>query len=270
MPTLAAMRRRGYPPEAIRRLVEVSGVTKSHSVVELALLEHVVRDDLNARTPRVMAVLRPLRVVIENYPADKEEAFDIATYPQDKESTATRRVPFGREIYIERDDFEETPPPKFFRLAPGREVRLMGAYYITCTGVVSDEAGEVVELRCTYDPESRGGQTADGRKVKGTLHWVPAAQAVPAEVRLYDTLFRSPNPGKATEDGDITADLNPESLEVLAGAMVEPSLASAAPGDRFQFTRQGYFAVDTVNSRPERPVFNRIVTLRDTWAKQQG
>ena len=267
MPTLSGFRRRGYTPEAIRAFCEEIGVAKRDSMVELALLEHVIRDDLNHRCPRAMAVLDPLKVVIENYPADQVEQFDVPTYPQDRENEETRLVPFGREIYIEREDFMEDPPRKFFRLAPGREVRLLGAYYVTCNEVVKDENGAVVELHCTYDPESRGGSTPDGRKVRGTLHWVAAEAAVTAEVRLYDTLFLKETPEDTEEGEDFTDYINPDSLTVLDNCKLEPGLADAAPGERFQFMRQGYFAVDPVDSTLERPVFNRTVTLRDTWAK---
>ncbi|HEX6387570.1 MAG TPA: glutamine--tRNA ligase/YqeY domain fusion protein [Anaerolineae bacterium] len=265
MPTISGMRRRGYTPAAIRNFCDMIGVAKANSVVEMAMLEHAVRDDLNQHAPRAMAVLDPIRVVVENYPEGRVEEFEVPTYPQDRDSTETRVVPFSREVYIEREDFMEDAPKKFFRLAPGREVRLLGAYYVTCTGVVKDEAGNVVELRCTYDPESRGGSTPDGRRVKGTLHWVSAAHAVPAEVRLYDTLFTEEDPEAS---GDFIENLNPDSLQVIPEAMAEPDLAEAAVGDRFQFMRQGYFVVDP-DSTPEKLVFNRTVSLRDTWAKIQ-
>ena len=240
MPTLAGLRRRGYTPESIRRFCELVGVAKRQNVIEIALLEHAIRDDLNARASRVLAVLRPLKVVIENYPEDQVEHLDAVNNPEDPDAGA-RQVPFSRELYIERDDFMEDPPKKFFRLAPGREVRLRYGYFITCTGVVKDEAGEVVELRCTYDPETRGGQSPDGRKVKGTIHWVSASHAVEAEVRLYEHLFTSERPD---EEDDFLSTLNPDSLEVVADAKVEPCLADARPGERFQFERLGYFAVD--------------------------
>ena len=262
MPTLAGLRRRGYTPESIRRFCELVGVAKRQNVIEIALLEHAIRDDLNARSSRVLAVLRPLKVVIENYPEDQVEHLEAVNNPEDPDAGA-RKVPFSRELYIERDDFMEDPPKKFFRLAPGREVRLRYGYFITCTGVVKDEAGEVVELRCTYDPETRGGQSPDGRKVKGTIHWVSASHAVEAEVRLYEHLFTSERPD---EEADFLSTLNPDSLEVVANAKVEPSLADARPGERFQFERLGYFAVDP-DSEPGSPVFNRTVSLRDTWAK---
>jgi len=265
LPTLVGVRRRGYTPEAIREFCGQIGVAKTNSVVSLAQLEYCIREDLNRRCRRVMAVLRPLRVVITNYPAGQIEEFAVENNPEDA-AAGSRLVPFGREIYIERDDFMEDPPRKFFRLAPGREVRLKGTYYITCQEVVRDEAtGEIVELRCTYDPESRGGDTPDGRKVRGTLHWVPAELARPAEVRLYDTLFTTEDP---TEGGDMIANLNPNSLEVLTGCLVEPALATAEPGERFQFLRHGYFCVDR-ESTAGGLVFNRTVSLRDSWAKVQ-
>ena len=261
MPTIVGMRRRGYTPEAIRNFCDRIGVAKRENVVDVALLEHAVREDLNKRAPRIMAVLDPIRVVIENYPASQVEEFAIANNPED-EAAGTRRVPFARELFIERDDFMEDPPKKFFRLAPGREVRLRGAYFITCTSVVKDASGQIVELRGTYDPATRGGDAPDGRKVKATLHWVAATTALDAEVRLYDRLFNSEQPGAG---GDYKADLNPASLEVRT-AKVEPSVADAAPGSRFQFERLGYFCVDP-DSTGGRLVFNRTVTLKDTWAR---
>ena len=268
MPTLSGMRRRGYRPEAIMTFCEMTGVSKSNSVVEIEMLEHVIRDDLNWYAPRAMAVLKPLKLVIENYPEDKTEIFDIPTYPQDRDNDETHKAPFSREIYIEREDFREDPPRKFYRLSPGREVRLLGAYYVTCTDVVKDdETGEVVEVRCTYDPESHGGSTPDGRKVRGTLHWVSAGHALDAEVRLYDRLFLEEDPYDFPEDGDFTDNFNPDSLLVLENAKVEPGLGEAAPGERFQFMRQGYFNVDPVDSTAESLVFNRTVSLRDSWAK---
>jgi glutaminyl-tRNA synthetase len=265
MPTLVGMRRRGYTPDAIRNFCERIGVAKRENLIDVALLEHAVREDLNARAPRVMGVLRPLRVVIENYPADRTEDVDVVNNPEDP-SAGTRKVPFSRELFIEQDDFREDPPKKFFRLAPGREVRLRCAYFITCTGVVKDPAtGEVTELRCTYDPATRGGDAPDGRKVKATLHWVSAAHAVNAEVRLYDRLFKSEEPEKA---GDYHDDLNPASLEVVTDAKVEPSAGAAEAGTRFQFERLGYFCVDP-DSAAGRPVFNRTVTLKDSWAKAE-
>jgi glutaminyl-tRNA synthetase len=266
MPTISGLRRRGYTPESIRTFCERIGVAKRDSVVDIALLEHCLREDLNKRAPRVMAVLRPLRVVIENYPEGQVEDMEAVNNPEDA-SMGTRQVPFSRVLYIERDDFREDPPRQFFRLAPGREVRLRYAYYITCTGVVKDEStGEVTELRCTYDPATRGGWAPDGRQVKSTIHWVSAAHAVPAQVRLYDHLFLNPNPGADEEGGDMTSSLNPKSLEVLRGCQLEPGLAGATPGSRYQFERQGYFCVD-FDTRPGALVFNRTVTLRDTWAR---
>ena len=266
LPTLVGVRRRGYTPEAIREFCGQIGVAKTNSVVSLAQLEYCIREDLNRRCRRVMAVLRPLRVVITNYPEGQVEECAVENNPEDP-AAGSRMVPFGRNIYIERDDFMEDPPRKFFRLAPGREVRLKGAYHITCQEVIRDQAtGGVVELRCTYDPESRGGDTPDGRKVRGTLHWVPAELARPAEVRLYDTLFKTEDPA---EGGDMIANLNPDSLEVLTGCLVEPGLATAEPGERFQFLRHGYFCVDR-ESTADGLVFNRTVSLRDSWAKVQG
>jgi glutaminyl-tRNA synthetase len=269
MPTLSGLRRRGYTPEGIRSFWEMAGVAKANSVVELAMLEHAIRDDLNWRTPRAMAVLDPVKLVVTNYPGDKTEWFEVPTYPQNKENDEMRQVPFSRELYIERDDFMEEPPNRFYRLGPGREVRLLGAYYVTCTDFVKSEAGEVVEIHCTYDPESSGGSTPDGRKVRGTIHWVSAVHAVEAEVRLYETLFTQPDPEDTPEGEDFTIYLNPDSLQILANARLEPGLAKAGVGDKFQFMRQGYFAVDP-DSTSERPVFNRTVTLRDTWTKMQS
>ena len=266
MPTIAGMRRRGYTPEAIRDFCERIGVAKANSVVDIALLEHCLRDDLNKRAPRVMAVLRPLKLVIDNYPEDQVEWFDAINNPEDP-SMGTRKVPFSRVLYVEREDFREDPPKKWFRLAPGREVRLKHAYLVTCTRVVKDErTGEVVELHCTYDPATRGGDAPDGRKVRGALHWVSAAHALDAEVRLYDRLFTKADPEDVPEGQDFTANLNPNSLEVLTGCKVEPSLAEAKPGDRYQFLRLGYFCVDP-DSTDGHLVFNRTVGLRDTWAK---
>lgn len=262
MPTLVGMRRRGYTAEAIRNFCERIGVAKRENIVDVALLEHAVREDLNKRANRVMGVLRPLRVVIENYPDGQSEEIDVVNNPEDAEA-GTRKVPFSRVLYIEQDDFREDPPKKFFRLAPGREVRLRCAYFITCTGVVKNDAGEIVELRATYDPATRGGDAPDGRKVKATLHWVSAAHAVTAEVRLYDRLFSVEEPGKVD---DYRSVLNPASLEVVRDAMVEPSAAAAPAGTRFQFERMGYFAVDP-DTAPGRPVFNRTVTLKDSWAR---
>lgn len=275
MPTISGLRRRGYTPEAIRTFCERIGVAKRNSVVDVALLEHCLREDLNRRAQRVMAVLRPLRVVIVNYPKDQMEELEAVNNPEDP-AMGTRKVPFSRVLYIERDDFREDPPKQFFRLAPGREVRLRYAYFITCVDVVKDEhTGEVVELHCTYDPATRGGDAPDGRKVKATLHWVSAVHALEAEVRLYDHLFSKADPSGDDEEGvDFTAHLNPQSLEVLKSCRVEPSLANAAPGDRYQFERLGYFCVDPVDAVGGALVFNRTATLRDIWAKiektQQG
>ena len=262
MPTLAGLRRRGYTPESIRSFCEQVGVAKRQNVIDIAMLEHAIRDDLNARANRVLAVLRPLKVVIENYPEGQAEYLDAVNNPEDAEA-GVRKVPFSRELYVERDDFMEDPPRKFFRLAPGREVRLRYGYFITCTGVIRDEQGEVVELRCTYDPETRGGQAPDGRRVRGTIHWVSAQHATDAEVRLYEHLFTSERPD---DDDDFMTTLNPSSLEVVRSVKVEPGLADAVQGERFQFERLGYFAVDP-DSKPGAPVFNRTVSLRDTWAK---
>jgi glutaminyl-tRNA synthetase len=265
MPTLSGLRRRGYTPAAIRDFCDRIGVAKKENVVDVALLEHCVREDLNRRAPRAMAVLSPLRVVLENYPEEHVEQMDVVNNPEDG-AAGTRKVPFSRVLYIERDDFREDPPRKFFRLAPGREVRLRNAYLVTCTAVVRDDAGEISELRCTYDPATRGGDAPDGRKVRATLHWVSAAHAVDAEVRLYDRLFTVDNPALLSGDRDWRDTLNPESLQVLTGCKVEPSLAGAAPGARYQFERIGYFCADR-DSTPARPVFNRTVSLKDTWAK---
>ncbi|HDM09583.1 MAG TPA: glutamine--tRNA ligase/YqeY domain fusion protein [Desulfobacteraceae bacterium] len=269
MPTIAGLRRRGYTPEAIRTFCDRIGLAKRDSMVDIALLEHCVREDLNKRAQRVMGVLHPLKVVIENYPEDKVEELDAINNPEDP-SMGTRKVPFSRELYIERDDFMENPPKKFFRLAPGREVRLRYAYFITCVDVIKDEnTGEVIELRCTYDPATRGGDAPDGRKVRGTLHWVSAAHAIPVEVRLYEHLFLKPDPGDVEKGKTFKEYINPNSLVVLNPCYVEPSLANAKPGERFQFERVGYFCVDSVDSKPGTPVFNRTATLRDTWAKIQ-
>ncbi len=267
MPTLSGLRRRGYTPEAIRSFCEQIGISKRDTVVDMALLEHCLRDDLNLRAPRAMAVLRPLKVIIDNYPEGQVVEFDAVNNPEAPEM-GTRKVPFSRELYIEREDFQENPPPRFYRLAPGREVRLRYACYITCQEVVKDpETGEVVELHCTYDPESVGGSTPDGRRVRGTLHWVSAPHSYPAEVRLYDYLLLDED--GETEGGDFTQRLNPHSLEVLTSCRVEPGLAEARPGSRYQFERQGYFCADAVDSRPGAPVFNRTVSLRDSWARLQ-
>ena len=266
MPTLSGLRRRGYTPGAIRSFCEGVGVARRENVIQLARLEHSIREDLNQQAPRVMAVLRPLRVVIENYPEDRVEELEAVNNPEDA-GMGTRKVPFSRELYIERDDFLEDPPKKFFRLAPGREVRLRYAYFITCVGVVKDEeSGEIVELRCTYDPATRGGDAPDGRKVRGTLHWVSASHALQAESRLYDVLFTREDPDDVGEGEDLTACLNPRSLEILSDCQVEPSLAGASPGSHYQFERLGYFCVDP-DSAEGALVFNRTVTLRDSWAK---
>jgi glutaminyl-tRNA synthetase len=265
MPSLAAMRRRGYPPAALRAFAAGVGVAKRANTIQLARLEASVREELNRTAPRAMAVLHPLRVVIENYPEDQEEELEAINNPEDP-SMGTRRVPFSRELYIERDDFLEDPPKKFHRLAPGREVRLRYAYFVTCTDVVKDAEGEVVELRCSYDPATRGGDAPDGRKVKGTLHWVSASHALDAQVRLYDTLFAREDPLNVAEGEDFRASLNPESLVVLESCKLEPSLALARPERAVQFERLGYFCADPDGSA-DAPVFNRTVTLRDTWAK---
>jgi glutaminyl-tRNA synthetase len=266
MPTLSGIRRRGYTPEAIRNFCDRIGVARTDGAIEIALLEHFVREDLNTRAPRVMAVLRPLRVVIDNYPEGLVEETEAVNNPEDA-GMGTRMAPFSRVIYIEQDDFREDPPKQYYRLAPGREVRLRYAYFITCTSVVKDpKTGEIVELHCSYDPATRGGNAPDGRKVKSTIHWVSAAHAAEAEVRLYGHLFTRENPGDESEGLDFTAYLNPNSLEVLTGCKLEPSLRDAAPGSRYQFERLGYFCADP-DSAPGKPVFNRTITLRDTWAR---
>jgi glutaminyl-tRNA synthetase len=266
MPTLAGLRRRGYTPEAIRNFCKDVGVARFDGVIDILRLENALREDLNRRAARVLAVLRPLKVVIENYPEGQSEELEAVNNPEDA-AAGTRKLPFSRELYVERDDFREDPPKKFYRLSPGSEVRLRYAYFVKCVGVVKDEkTGEVVELRCTYDPATRGGNAPDGRKVQATIHWVSAAHALPAEVRLYDHLFAKPDPDDVPAGGDYKANLNPRSLEVLTGCRVEPSLAGAGAGDRFQFERQGYFCVDK-DSAAGAPVFNRTASLRDTWAK---
>jgi glutaminyl-tRNA synthetase len=265
MPTLSGIRRRGYTPEALRNFCAAVGVSKTSGKTELAMLEHFVREDLNRRAPRAMAVLRPLKVVIDNYPESQVEEFELVNNPEDP-AAGTRKVPFSRVLYVEQDDFRETPPKQYFRLSPGREVRLRGGYFITCTSVVKDAKGEIVEVHCTYDPATRGGNAPDGRKVKATIHWVSARHAANAEVRLYDNLFTSENPNETEEGQGFTANLNPHSLEVLTGCKLEPSLANAAAGSRYQFERLGYFCVDS-DSTPGNPVFNRTVALRDTWAR---
>jgi glutaminyl-tRNA synthetase len=267
MPTICGLRRRGYSPEAIREFSRRIGVNKFNSTVDIALLEHCLREDLNKTSPRVMAVIRPLKVVIDNFPQDKVEELEAVNNPEDL-SAGTRKVPFARELYIELDDFMEVPPKKFYRLAPGREVRLRYAYFIRCTSVIKNTEGEIVELHCMYDPATRGGDAPDGRKVKSTLHWVSAAHAVPAEVRLYDNLFTKANPDDVPEGEDFTSTLNPKSLEILTGCRVEPSLKEASPLSRYQFERLGYFCVDP-DSSAGKLIFNRTATLRDEWAKIQ-
>ncbi len=267
MPTIAGLRRRGVTPEAIRAFADMVGVARVESRVDLEKLEHTIRDDLNLQVPRVLCVLKPLKVVIENWPDGQVDELEAPYYPHDVPKEGARTLPFSGVLYIERDDFLEDPPKGFFRLAPGREVRLRYGYLITCTGVVKDASGQVVELRCTYDPATRGGDTPDGRKVKGTIHWVSAAHALTAEVRLYDRLFTKPDPDDVGDEEDFTATLNPESLVVLPDARVEPSVALDPPGSRYQFERQGYFVSDLMDSQPGALVFNRTVQLRDTWAK---
>ncbi len=265
MPTLRGMRRRGFTAGAVRKLVETVGVSKRESRVDLALLEHAVREDLNRTSPRAMAVLKPVKLVLTNYPEGQVEWLEAVNNPEDP-GAGTREIPFSRELYIEDDDFREAPPPKYYRLSPGREVRLRYGYLVTCTGVVKDEEGNVVEVQATYDPETRSGNAPDGRKVKATIHWVSAAHAVEAEVRLYDRLFTVPEP-VSDKGKDFKEFLNPASLEILTGCRLEPSLAALSPGDRVQFERLGYFCLDAHDSRPDLPVFNRTVTLRDPWAK---
>jgi glutaminyl-tRNA synthetase len=265
MPTISGLRRRGYTPEAIRDFCTRIGVAKKENVIDVAQLEHSVREDLNRRAPRVMTVLRPLKVVLTNYPEGEVEEVDVINNPED-EAAGTRKVPFSRVLYIEQDDFREDPPKKFFRLSPGREVRLRCAYFITCQEVIKDSGGRVVELRCTYDPATRGGDAPDRRRVKATLHWVSAAHAVPVEVRLYDRLFSAEDPDEGGDARNFLEFMNSASLEVLTGCQAEPGLATASVGDRFQFERLGYFCVDS-DSSPGAPVFNRTVSLRDTWAR---
>ena len=266
MPTLVGIRRRGYTPEAIRNFCNSIGVSKTNGVIELAMLEHFVREDLNKRAPRVMAVLRPLKVVIDNYPENQVEQMDAVNNPEDPRA-GTRKVPFSRVLYIEQDDFRENPPKQYYRLSPGREVRLRYGYFITCANVVKNDKGEIVEVHCTYDPATRGGNSPpDGRKVKATIHWVAAAHAIDAEARLYETLFTKEDPNQTEAGQDFTANLNPRSLEVIHDARLEPSLANPAVGERYQFERLGYFSVDR-DSKPGRPVFNRTVALKDTWAR---
>ena len=265
MPTISGIRRRGYTPEAIRNFCAAIGVSKTNGIIDLAMLEHFVREDLNKRAPRAMAVLRPLKVVIDNYPEGQGEELEVVNNPEDA-SAGTRKVPFSRVLYIEQDDFREQPPKKFFRLSPGTEVRLRGGYFITCKSVVKDDKGELVEVHCTYDPATRTGNAPDNRKVKATIHWVSAEHAIDAEVRLYENLFSKEDPGDVPEGHDFTENLNPNSLEVIADAKLEPSLATAHAGERYQFERLGYFCAD-LDSRPDALVFNRTVPLRDTWAK---
>jgi glutaminyl-tRNA synthetase len=267
MPTLSGLRRRGFTPSAIRSFCDRIGVAKVKSLVDIAMLEHCLREELNLTSQRVMAVLRPLRVVIENYPEGRAEQLDAVNNPENLDE-GTRKVPFSRELYIERSDFREDPPKKYFRLAPGREVRLRYGYFIKCVDVVRDEgSGEIVALRCTYDPETRGGSAPDGRKVRGTIHWVSAEHALPATVRLYEHLFVKTDPNEVDEGQDFKSNLNPNSVELLTECRVEPSLAAAGPGQRYQFERHGYFCADSVESTPESLVFNRTVSLRDSWAK---
>jgi len=267
MPTICGLRRRGYSPTAVRNFCKLISVNKFNSTVDIALLEHCLREDLNKTSPRVMAVLRPLKVVIDNYPADQVEELEAVNNPEDP-GAGTSKVPFSKELYIEKDDFMENPPKKFYRLAPGREVRLRYAYFVTCTDVVKDDSGQIVELHCTYDPATRGGDAPDGRKVKATLHWVSAAHSLPAEVRLYDHLFTKENPDDVPEGQDFKSNLNPNSLEVLTDCRLEPSLKDASPLSRYQFERLGYFCVDPDSSK-EKLIFNRTVSLRDPWAKMQ-
>jgi glutaminyl-tRNA synthetase len=265
MPTISGLRRRGYTPESIRDFCLRIGVAKKENVIDMAQLEHCIREDLNRHAQRVMGVLRPLKVVITNYPEGQVEDVDVINNPEDP-SAGTRKVPFSGVLYIEHDDFKEDPPKKFFRLSPGKEVRLRCAYFITCTEVVKGSGGEIVELRCTYDPATRGGDSPDGRRVKSTLHWVSAPHASQAEVRLYDRLFLAEDPERDVPGKTFLDNLNPASLEVLRGCLVEPGLAAATPGSRFQFERLGYFSVDP-ESRVGALTFNRIVSLRDTWAR---
>jgi glutaminyl-tRNA synthetase len=265
MPTLSGIRRRGYTPEAIRNFVSSNGVSKTNGTIEFAMLEHFVREDLNRHAPRVMAVLRPLKVVVDNYPEGQTEQMDAVNNPEDP-SAGTRQVPFSRELYIEQDDFREEPPKGYFRLSPGKEVRLRYGYFITAKSVVKNAQGDIVEVHCTYDPATRGGNAPDGRKVKSTIHWVSAAHAIDAEVRLYENLFSKENPNEVPEGQDFTANLNPNSLEIVTPAKLEPSVATAKAGERYQFERLGYFCVDP-DTAPGKPVFNRTVALKDTWAK---
>jgi glutaminyl-tRNA synthetase len=266
MPTVSGFRRRGYTSTSIRAFCEEIGVAKFNSIIDIWVLENAIRNELNATAPRVMAVLKPLKIVLDNYPADKEEEMDAVNNPGDP-AAGTRKVPFSRELYIEQDDFKEVPPKKFFRMTPGQEVRLRAAYIVKCESVVKDAAGNVTEVHCSYDPASRGGDAPDGRKIKGTIHWVSAKHALPAQVRLYDALFTKRNPDDLEEGHDFKENMNPNSLEVIEKAYLEPSLAKAGPGTRVQFERLGYFFSDPIDSKPGAPVFNRTVTLKDTWAK---
>jgi glutaminyl-tRNA synthetase len=268
MPTLAGLRRRGYTPEAVLDLVDRAGVAKTNSIVDIALQEHCLRQDLNKRAPRRFGVLRPLKLVLLNYPEGQVEEMECVNNPEDP-AAGTRMVPFSRELYVERTDYREDAPRKWYRLAPGREVRLRYAYLVTCVEAVKDDQGEVVELHCTYDPETRGGTAPDGRKVRGTIHWVPADYALDAEVRLYDRLFSVPNPLDVEEGEDWIESLNPDSLEALTGCKLEPSMADAEPGTTYQFERNGYFCIDSKDSTEDAPVLNRAVSLRDSWAKME-
>jgi glutaminyl-tRNA synthetase len=265
MPTLSGIRRRGFTPEAIGAFVAAAGVSRTNGTIDVEMLEHFQRDDLNRRASRAMAVLRPLKLVIDNYPAGQDEFVEVSNNPEDP-SAGTRQVPFSGEIYIEQDDFREIPPPKYYRLSPGKEVRLRNAYFVTARSVVKDDAGNIVEVHCTYDPASRGGNSPDGRKVKSTMHWVSAAHAISAEIRIYDKLFTKPDPSDVAEGEDVLSNLNPNSLEIVTGAKLEPSLANAKLEDRFQFERVGYFYLDP-DSTQSNLVFNRTLPLKDTWAK---
>jgi glutaminyl-tRNA synthetase len=265
MPTISGIRRRGFTPEAIRAFVGQVGASRTNGSVDIEMLEHFQRDDLNHRASRAMAVLRPLKLVITNYPEGQEEYVDVANNPEDP-AAGMRQVPFSRELYIEQDDFREVPPPKYYRLSPGKEVRLRNAYFVTAQKVVKDAAGNVIEVQCTYDPASRGGNSPDGRKVKSTMHWVSARHAISAEIRIYDKLFANPNPGDVPEGGSYLDNLNPNSLEIISDAKLEPSLASAKIDDRYQFERVGYFCLDR-DSAPGKLVFNRTLPLKDGWAK---
>ena len=268
MPTIAGMRRRGVRPEAIRAFADAVGVTRNRQRVEIGMFEHTIRDDLNMIVPRVLCVVNPIKVVLTNYPEDTIDELDASYYPHDVPLTGTRKLPFSRELWIDRDDFMENPPKKFFRLAPGREVRLRYAYFITCQDVIKDDAGNILELRCTYDPATRGGDAPDGRRVQGTIHWVSVARGLDCEVRVYDRLFAQPDPDDVPDDQDFLSAINPTSLVVVKGAKIEPSVASDPAGTRYQFERTGYFVGDSEDSTPETLVFNRIVSLRDSWAKE--